>query len=181
MIVESRGPYRVTGFHDPHHACGTVPAGYARGETATAGSAITPRVSGVTRPGEPPPAARPLLRDVLGLVLRRTRTRQGRTLAAVAQRARVSTQYLSEVERGRKEASSEVLAAICAALDVALPDLLMAAGRELSTTGRMSTLTRHTAASGVAPVLRLADAAERRGRRRRSRGPGGDVRLRLAA
>ena len=110
--------------------------------------------------------AHPLLRDVFGILLRRARLRQGRTLAEVAHRARVSTQYLSEVERGRKEASSEVLAAICGALDVDLPALLMAAGRELSTAGH------------VAPVLRLADA---RGARPRDAGPAGEVRLRIAA
>ena len=59
-----------------------------------------------------------LLREVLGDVLRRARTKQGRTLREVSDAARVSLGYLSEVERGRKEASSELLSAICAALDV---------------------------------------------------------------
>jgi transcriptional regulator with XRE-family HTH domain len=53
-------------------------------------------------------------------VLRRLRIRQGRTLREVSASARVSLGYLSEVERGRKEASSELLAAICAALDTPL-------------------------------------------------------------
>jgi transcriptional regulator with XRE-family HTH domain len=104
-----------------------------------------------------------LLRDVFGLLLRRARLRQGRTLADVAQRARVSTQYLSEVERGRKEASSEVLAAICGALEVDLHALLLAAGRELSPAGQ---------------VIRLADA--RRGRPH-STDSRSDVRLQIAA
>jgi len=56
---------------------------------------------------------------------------QRRTLADVARIARVSMPYLSELERGRKEASSEVLAAICDALGIELADLLAAAGREL--------------------------------------------------
>jgi transcriptional regulator with XRE-family HTH domain len=64
-------------------------------------------------------------------VLRRTRLEQGRTLADVARTARVSMPYLSEVERGRKEASSEVLAAICDALRIDLPDLLAEVGRDL--------------------------------------------------
>lgn len=76
--------------------------------------------------------ARPLLRTTLGQVLRRTRRDQGRTLADVAGTANVSMQYLSELERGRKEASSEVLAAICDALDVELPDVLTEVGRELA-------------------------------------------------
>ena len=61
-----------------------------------------------------------LLRQLLGDVLRRLRVRQGRTLREVSASARVSLGYLSEVERGRKEASSELLAAICTALDTPL-------------------------------------------------------------
>src|SRR3984957_7290322 len=56
-----------------------------------------------------------LLRQLLGDVLRRLRLRQGRTLREVSASARVSLGYLSEVERGQKEASSELLAAICGA------------------------------------------------------------------
>jgi len=61
-----------------------------------------------------------LLRHLLGDVLRRLRLRQGRTLREVSAAARVSLGYLSEVERGQKEASSELLAAICSALGVPL-------------------------------------------------------------
>ncbi|MGD0557692.1 MAG: helix-turn-helix transcriptional regulator [Streptosporangiaceae bacterium] len=61
-----------------------------------------------------------LLRHLLGDVLRRLRMRQGRTLREVSASARVSLGYLSEVERGQKEASSELLAAICAALETPL-------------------------------------------------------------
>ncbi|AEV83303.1 XRE family transcriptional regulator [Actinoplanes sp. SE50] len=67
----------------------------------------------------------PLLRRVIGEVLRRVRQRQGRTLKEVATAAGVSLPYLSEVERGTKEASSEVLAAICRALNLPMPDLLV--------------------------------------------------------
>ena len=76
---------------------------------------------------------RPLLRTSLGEVLRRCRLAQGRTLADVAGEARISMPYLSEVERGRKEASSEVLAAVCDALMVRLSDVLTEVGRELAT------------------------------------------------
>jgi len=76
--------------------------------------------------------ARPLLRTILGAALRRARQAQGRTLADVARSAKVSMQYLSELERGRKEASSEVLAAICVALRIDLPDLLTEVGRRLA-------------------------------------------------
>ena len=73
----------------------------------------------------------PLLRTMFGEVLRRMRLEQGRTLADVARAAKVSMPYLSELERGRKEASSEVLAAICAALGIELSDLLAEARRDL--------------------------------------------------
>jgi transcriptional regulator with XRE-family HTH domain len=73
-----------------------------------------------------------LLREVLGDVLRRARTKQRRTLREVSDAARVSLGYLSEVERGRKEASSELLSAICAALDVPLSQLLVEAGEQLA-------------------------------------------------
>jgi transcriptional regulator with XRE-family HTH domain len=61
-----------------------------------------------------------LLRHLLGDALRRLRLRQGRTLREVSAAARVSLGYLSEVERGQKEASSELLAAICSALGAPL-------------------------------------------------------------
>ena len=73
-----------------------------------------------------------LLREVLGDELRRARTNQGRTLRQVSDAARVSLGYLSEVERGRKEASSELLSAICDALDVSLSQLLVDASEQLT-------------------------------------------------
>ncbi|MET7687646.1 helix-turn-helix transcriptional regulator [Streptomyces sp. NPDC005483] len=93
-----------------------------------------------TPPGNP--AARetrePLWRDLVGDVLRRERLAQERTLKDVADAARISMPYLSEVERGRKEASSEVLAAAAQALGLGLGDLLSLAQGEL---------TRHSARS----------------------------------
>jgi len=72
-----------------------------------------------------------LLREVIGDVLRRARIEQGRTLREVSDAARVSLGYLSEVERGRKEASSELLGAICGALDVPLSRVLTDAGETM--------------------------------------------------
>ncbi|ACS30253.1 helix-turn-helix transcriptional regulator [Micrococcus luteus] len=66
----------------------------------------------------------PLLRHEIGDVLRDVRQLQGRTLREVSHDARVSLGYLSEVERGQKEASSELLASICQALDIPLSYLL---------------------------------------------------------
>ncbi len=71
-------------------------------------------------------------REANGSSLRRVRTARRRTLREVSRRARVSLGYLSEVERGRKEASSELLASICDALDIALPELLTDAAQEMA-------------------------------------------------
>lgn len=73
-----------------------------------------------------------LLRRLLGDVLRRQRQRQGRTLREVSSSARVSLGYLSEVERGQKEASSELLSAICDALDVRMSELMREVSDELA-------------------------------------------------
>lgn len=59
-----------------------------------------------------------LVREMLGEALREERTAQGRTLREISQQARVSLGYLSEIERGQKEASSELLGSICGALGV---------------------------------------------------------------
>ncbi|MFC8513102.1 helix-turn-helix domain-containing protein [Streptomyces sp. NPDC057257] len=86
-------------------------------------------------PATPAPSPRepkePLWRDLVGDVLRRERLAQERTLKDVADAARISMPYLSEVERGRKEASSEVLAAAAHALGLGLGDLLSRAHGEI--------------------------------------------------
>jgi transcriptional regulator with XRE-family HTH domain len=107
---------------------------------------------------------RPLLRTLVGEALRRNRLAQRRTIAEVARDACVSLPYLSEVERGRKEPSSEVLAAVCDALRIELSDLLAEVRSEL--------------VEDNAQVLRL-DPARRRHHPAPRRG-GGDVVL-LAA
>ena len=73
-----------------------------------------------------------VLRTLLGEALRDTRLRQHRTLREVSSAARVSLGYLSEVERGQKEASSELLASICRALGVRLSDVLRDVSEELA-------------------------------------------------
>ncbi|WP_020674365.1 helix-turn-helix domain-containing protein [Amycolatopsis nigrescens] len=65
-----------------------------------------------------------LLREAIGDRLRHARTNQRRTLRDISRAARVSLGYLSEVERGQKEASSELLASICEALELPLGELL---------------------------------------------------------
>ena len=73
-----------------------------------------------------------LVRQEIGEVLRDFRQQKGRTLRQVASRASVALGYLSEVERGQKEASSELLASICRALGVRLSDVLREVSENLS-------------------------------------------------
>ncbi|MFE5813554.1 helix-turn-helix domain-containing protein [Streptomyces sp. NPDC056479] len=96
-----------------------------------------------------PAPKEPLWRDLIGDVLRRERLAQERTLKDVADTARISMPYLSEVERGRKEASSEVLAAAAHALGLGLGDLLSLAQGELVrvTSRRMPSGSRGRAGS----------------------------------
>jgi XRE family transcriptional regulator, stress-response regulator len=91
----------------------------------------------------------PLVREVIGDVLRRARTSQGRTLREVSDSARVSLGYLSEVERGRKEPSSELLNAICDALDVPLSSVLTDAGERMAGEERAAYSTPATETSGT--------------------------------
>jgi len=70
-----------------------------------------------------PQPREPLWREVLGHRLRTLRREQGETLTETAARAGISPQYLSEIERGRKEPSSEMIAALAGALDLTLIDL----------------------------------------------------------
>ncbi|WP_329108818.1 helix-turn-helix transcriptional regulator [Micromonospora sp. NBC_01699] len=124
----------------------------------------------------------PLLRRLIGSVLRRVRLRQGRTLRDVARTAGVSVPYLSEIERGRKEPSSEVLAAICRALGLHLTELLEQVRDDLSRieparpvvpprvgelpTGQPSAVRRApeiTCAVGGSPDSRIRSPRPRRG------------------
>lgn len=79
------------------------------------------------------------LRDVIGDVLRDERTRQQRTLTDVAHEAAVSVPYLSEVERGRKEVSSELLEAITGALELPLVEVLERSAERLRTRAQRGT------------------------------------------
>jgi len=73
-----------------------------------------------------------LVRRLLGDVLRQQRLSQGRTLRDVSAEARVSLGYISEIERGQKEASSECLGAICSALDLPLSVVMSEVSGELA-------------------------------------------------
>ena len=85
-----------------------------------------------------PAVPEPLLRELIGALLRRERRRQGRTLAQVAGTAGISMQHLSDMERGRKDPSSEVLAAVTGALGLGMGTFL----------GRLHELVAEQAAPG---------------------------------
>ncbi|MEP6562617.1 MAG: helix-turn-helix transcriptional regulator [Nakamurella sp.] len=82
-------------------------------------------------PATPAAHREPLWREVTGAVLRSERQRQQRTLAQVAERAGMSVQYLSELERGRKEASSEMLAAACGSLGLSIGEFARRCARSV--------------------------------------------------
>jgi transcriptional regulator with XRE-family HTH domain len=109
-------------------------------------SVVTPDTTAVRSPQ--------LLRQALGEALRRVRTGQQRTLREVAARARVSLGYLSEIERGRKEASSELIASICDALEVPLSAVLSDVGRSLARHERPAASVRPQAQASAALVDR---------------------------
>ncbi|MDO0930677.1 helix-turn-helix transcriptional regulator [Streptomyces sp. DG2A-72] len=110
----------------------TRPETSARPASARPLAPVAPAPDRSTSPVAPKEPREPLWRDLIGDVLRRERLAQERTLKDVADAARISMPYLSEVERGRKEASSEVLAAAAHALGLGLGDLLSLAQSELT-------------------------------------------------
>ncbi|MFI6938397.1 helix-turn-helix domain-containing protein [Streptomyces sp. NPDC050418] len=100
------------------------------------------------------PAREPLWRDLVGDVLRGERLAQQRTLKDVADEARISMPYLSEVERGRKEASSEVLAAAARALGLTLSDLLARVQGEIIKVGALTSAAPSHAATRASALGR---------------------------
>lgn len=104
--------------------------------------------SGAPSPLDAPARQEPLWREVLGARLRRLRKHQQLTLHDLAAAAGLSPQYLSEIERGRKEPSSEMIAAIAGALGIGLVDLTLEVADEL----RRDTLSF----IGFSPVTDLA-------------------------
>jgi DNA-binding XRE family transcriptional regulator len=112
-------------------------------------------------------ASEPLWREVLGSRLRALRADRDETLAKTAERAGISPQYLSEIERGRKEPSSEMIAALAGALDTTLADLTLAVTEDLRRLSRVRAGTFTRAGSGgavgvgrtPAPPVALAMAA----------------------
>ncbi|MBA4506024.1 helix-turn-helix domain-containing protein [Corynebacterium sanguinis] len=84
------------------------------------------------RPVEREAVREPLLREALGMSLRAFRADKNVSLRTLAAKARVSSGYISELERGRKEVSSELLASICEALDTTVAEVLLEAVANLS-------------------------------------------------
>jgi DNA-binding XRE family transcriptional regulator len=96
-------------------------------------------------------APEPLWREVLGRRLRALRADRDETLAQTAERAGISPQYLSEIERGRKEPSSEMIAALAGALGSTLAELTFAVTEDLRrlSAARAGAFTRAASASGA--------------------------------
>ncbi|WP_084516500.1 helix-turn-helix domain-containing protein [Microtetraspora niveoalba] len=94
--------------------------------------------TGRERGSEVPDGPDPLLRAVYGEILRDERLDQDRTLEDVARTVGMSKQYLSEVERGRKEPSSEMLRSVCDALGLPIEHLLTRAVRRIEVTRRIA-------------------------------------------
>ncbi|NLU72241.1 helix-turn-helix transcriptional regulator [Streptomyces sp. HNM0575] len=123
-------------------------------------------------------AREPLWRHLVGGVLRRERVAQQRTLKDVAEAARISMPYLSEVERGRKEASSEVLAAAAHALGLGLGDVLTRVQSELAPPVRTAQPVRTAFRRSGTPGNGAQSSAGARPSLRRGAAPRqGDVRL----
>ena len=99
------------------------------------------------RPGKRPAEPEPLWREVLGEQLRELRRQQRETLAETAARAGISPQYLSEVERGLKEPSSEMIAAVAGALGTTLGGLAESVAAELRVQHEASLLLRREVAT----------------------------------
>ncbi len=99
-----------------------------------------------------------LFRRLLGDVLRDKRTQRGLTLREVSAEARVSLGYISEIERGQKEASSELLYSLCDALEVPLSDVL----REVSDAVAVQEMAAAVTSSGLTSLdpIRARSRAE---------------------
>ncbi|WP_270485910.1 helix-turn-helix domain-containing protein [Gordonia jacobaea] len=105
------------------------------------------------------PSPEPLWREVTGRVLRRHRHERGERLVETARRAGVSSQYLSEIERGRKDASSELLAAVVGALELSLLDLAREVAAELARVESVVGAVRGAGAAARPVTLRSIPAA----------------------
>jgi transcriptional regulator with XRE-family HTH domain len=102
-----------------------------------------------SRPARKPRVIDELFRIVLGATLREMRLDRGERLDDTAGRAGISPQYLSEVERGRKDASSEMIAAVVGALDSSLADVLTRVACQLAVTGSAEVIDIHWTVSRI--------------------------------
>ncbi|MGC5165571.1 helix-turn-helix domain-containing protein [Luteimicrobium sp. DT211] len=115
------------------------------------------------RPTPAPTTVPTLLRTALGASLRRRRDEQGLRIVDVAERARLSVAYVSEVERGRKEPSSEVVSALCRALGASLAEVLREVVEALEREAARARLAelRERAGIGAPAAVRVLDLTGR--------------------
>jgi hypothetical protein len=150
VSTHAQNEARVIPLRRPQAAPQTSQPGAGRVTPAAPGPAAVP--GPVTRPvpvRQAPAPREPLWRDLVGDALRRERLAQERTLKDVAEQARISVPYLSELERGRKEGSSEVIAAAAHALGLGLADLLSLAQDELARHARSRVARGRTSSSSA--------------------------------
>jgi hypothetical protein len=126
----------------------------ARTTATTSTTTVATTATTTARPAGPAraPEIEPLLREVLGRRLRILRLARGEALSRTAGRAGISPQYLSEIERGLKEPSSEMIAAIAGALGTGLLDLTIGMARDLhaeSTATRIQVGPTHATAGAT--------------------------------
>lgn len=115
------------------------------------------------------------LRTAIGDVLRQRRVRQGRTLRQVSAEARVSLGYISEIERGQKEASSEMLGALCEALQVPLSSVLREVSDRLVVDETRRAYARAAQSGAETRLLALAVESSEQVVREAAASPGSDV------
>ena len=101
-----------------------------------------------------------LMRHAIGAVLRRRRLERGRTLRQLAEESRVSLPYLSEIERGRKEVSSEILGILCRALDLTEKQLLDEVGSEFEQNPGVSGVAGTRVHNSIASVHEISSRRE---------------------
>jgi transcriptional regulator with XRE-family HTH domain len=118
----------------------------------------------------------PLWREVLGSRLRALRTERNETLAQTSERAGISPQYLSEIERGRKEPSSEMIAALAGALGITVADLMAETAEDLRRTATAVIAVTGITVAGITKSATASTVISRSGQR-----PSGPVALAMAA
>lgn len=146
MILGDDAHEHATGYAAIGSSCGGEPPPFCRERNASNAPRPAAYREGMAEiiPLHPPrgPAPEPLWRELLGEQIRQRRHERGERLVETAERAGISPQYLSEIERGLKDASSEMIAAVAGALDTSVIEFASDIAEELRATGLPNELTQ---------------------------------------